>query len=309
MLPPRKVVRHFLLFGTVFGSAFGVIGCRPSDEPSSVFLETGAGPGQVVYPRVIEYSASDDTLFVVDRMARIQHLTKAGKCLAAWRMPEFEAGKPVGASLGPDGNLYVADTHYHRVIVYTPTGAEVRRFGSRGTGTGEFIYPTDIAFDAAGLCYVSEYGDNDRIQVFDATGRVVRTIGSAGSAAGQFIRPQSIAIRDGLLYVADSCNHRVQVLTLEGVVVRVFGGSGDGPGEFRFPYGLTFNPAGNLVITEFGNNRVQVIDAATGKNLRTLGHAGHEPGEFAYPWAAACDGRGDLFVLDSGNNRIQSFSP
>ena len=40
-----------------------------------------------------------------------------------------------------------------------------------GTGPGQFIYPTDVAFDAKGHVFVSEYGDNDRIQVFEPDGK------------------------------------------------------------------------------------------------------------------------------------------
>src|SRR5690606_23523067 len=108
--------------------------------------------------------------FVIDRMARVQHLSRDGEAIGEWRMPKWQMGKPVGLSVGPDGNVYVPDTHYHRVAVYTPDGQEIRQWGSFGLEPGQFTYPTDIAFDSKGRVFVAEYGDNDRIQVFDSQG-------------------------------------------------------------------------------------------------------------------------------------------
>src|SRR5207237_3892786 len=157
-------------------------GCTKSTQPDAIYLETGASEGQVVYPRGITYSPSDDTFFVVDRMARIQHFDHAGHYLNGWRMPNWALGKPVGLSVGPDGNLWIPDTHYHRVVVYTPQGQQRREWGSQGTDPGQFIYPTDVAFDSAGHVFVSEYGDHDRIQVFTPEGKFLYQFGSFGDA-------------------------------------------------------------------------------------------------------------------------------
>ena len=44
----------------------------------------------------------------------------------------------MGVTVGPDGLLYVADTHYQRVLVYDKEGRSVRSFGEFGTGPGQF---------------------------------------------------------------------------------------------------------------------------------------------------------------------------
>jgi DNA-binding beta-propeller fold protein YncE len=285
-------------------------GCERSGSPQAVWLETGPARGQVVYPRAITYSRAAHCFFVVDRLARIQRVEADGSVSLDWRMPQWVNGKPVGLSVGPDGNLYVADTHYSRVVVYSPGGHYLREWGSYGTGEGQFIYPTDVAFDADGNIYVSEYGDNDRIQVFDPrTHRVLRTIGRFGHDDGEFSRPQSILIDSaGLLYVADSSNHRIAVFRIDGTFLRNMGRVGSGPGEFRFPYGLDQDADGNLVVAEFGNNRVQLIDKQSGAGLKTWGAAGRRAGQLACPWAVAVDDSGRVVVVDSGNNRLQVFA-
>jgi DNA-binding beta-propeller fold protein YncE len=282
-------------------------GCGSSKQPDAILCETGNGAGQVVYPRGIDYDAKTDTFFIVDRLARVQQLDRAGHCVSEWRMPEWGNGKPVGLSVGPDGNLWVPDTHYHRIIVYTPEGKEVRRFGKEGTGPCEFIFPTDIAFDKDGFVYVSEYGDHDRIQVFDRQGKYVREFGKFGQGDGEFSRPQSILIDGDTLYATDVSNHRICVFKTDGTWVKNIGSLGSGPGQFRFPYGLAMDEGGRLVVCEFGNNRVQLIDKQTGQGVKVWGSGGREPGELAYPWGVAVDGKGKVVVVDSGNNRLQVF--
>lgn len=282
------------------------MGCDNS-KPKEIWCETGTGPAQVVYPRAIAYKKQDDTFFVIDRMARVQQLSRSGECLNEWRMPNFAHGKPVGVSVGPDGNVYVPDTHYQRVMVYSPDGKLLRSWGENGTGPGQFIFPTDIAFDSKGNVFVSEYGDNDRIQIFAPDGKFLYQIGRFGTGDGEFIRPQSILIDGEALYVADACNHRLQVFKTDGTFVRVMGGVGSGLGEFRYPYGLDQDDRGHLIVCEFGNNRVQLIEKATGRGIKSWGSGGHEPGQLAYPWAVAVDKRDRVIAVDAGNNRLQVF--
>lgn len=284
---------------------FSSLSCGRSSQPDEIWLDTGVGPSQVVYPRAIAYAATDDSFFVVDRRARVQHVDNKGNFLNDWMMPDQRYGKPTGISVGPDGNVYVADTHYHRVRVYSPGGDFLREWGGNGTGPGQFIWPTDVAWDDDGRVFVAEYGDHDRIQVFDAAGKVLYQIGSFGQADGQFSRPQSIIIDGDTLYVADTCNHRIVVFTTDGKFVRNMGGVGDALGQFRFPYGLVMGKSGELVVTEFGNNRVQWVDKETGRGIRTWGAPGREPGQLAYPWSTAVDKRGRAVIVDAGNNRLQ----
>jgi len=305
----RPVATSWRRFGMLVAlmGVFVIGGCGKGNAPDAIWCETGTGPGQVVYPRVITYAPQTRSFFVIDRLARVQHLSADGEPINEWRMPEWEWGKPVGASVGPDGNLWVPDTHYHRVIVYSPTGGEIRRFGSFGRDEGQFILPTDVAFDDQGHVYVAEYGDNDRIQVFDMEGNYLRQFGRFGREDGEFARPQSLLIHNGLVYVTDACNHRIAIFKTDGTWVRNIGSVGTGLGQFRFPYGLAMDSRGRLIVCEFGNNRVQLVDPQTGKGLATWGMGGRGPGELAYPWGVAVDEDDRVVAVDAGNNRLQVF--
>jgi DNA-binding beta-propeller fold protein YncE len=281
-------------------------GCGDPTKPEAIWCETGTGPAEVVYPRAITYDSSSDAFYVIDRVAHVQRLDRNGKCLSEWQMPEWRNGKPVGAAVGPDGNLWVPDTHYHRVVVYQPDGKMLQMFGSEGTGDGQFIYPTDIGFDQDRI-YVSEYGGNDRIQVFDHHWKKLFQFGRFGNGPGEFSRPQTMIFDRGLIYITDACNHRIVVFTTEGKWVRNMGEPGSNLGQFRFPYGLAEDQEGHLIVCEFGNNRVQMIDKETGRGLKIWGSAGRQPGQLAYPWGVAVDKHDRVVAVDAGNNRLQVF--
>ncbi len=298
----------------------------------SVFGGPGLGPGQYFYPRAID--TDGEALWVIDKAARVQRIDPAsGACLAQWRMPEFELGKPTGVTIAPgdDGTplVYIPDTHYARVMVYRPPtsagGAPelVGRFGGYGTGPGQFIYPTDVAVLEAApgeahrveRIYVSEYGDNDRISVFDRDFGFLYAFGSFGDGSDparvEFNRPQSIAIdrERRELVVVDACNHRIGRLTLDGELVRWIGGpdrAGGGPDQLCYPYGLSLRGDGTALVSEFGSHRVHHLDLETGETLGVYGAPGADPGELDSPWGVAeLDGR--VFVLDSRNCRIQAI--
>lgn len=55
---------------------------------------------------------------------------------------------PRDMSLGPDGNLYIADTGHNQVVVANQQDQDIRRWGSESDGDGEFQRPEGIAVDA-----------------------------------------------------------------------------------------------------------------------------------------------------------------
>lgn len=270
-----------------------------------MFGRTGRGAGEFIYPRAID-RAGDGTLVVVDKTGRIQRLTPTGECLKVFRMPAIESGKPVGVTVGDDGNLYVADTHYHRVLVFGPDGREIRRFGRFGQGDGEFIYPTDVAIAEDGRIFVGEYGGNDRISVFDGQGRFLSSFGSFGDGPGQLSRPAALCIdrRRGRLYVADACNHRIAIYDLNGKRQGQIGSVGRGPGQLRYPYDLALLPDGSLVVCEYGNNRLQLF-SPDGRSVGVYGGPGRLRGQLAGPWGVTVDADRKAYVVDALNNRVQ----
>src|SRR5262245_28608765 len=296
--------RHFgrLAAGTVISAAVGGCGgeTAAANVPDKVWGRVGAGDGQFSKPRAIAID-KDDHLYIVDMTARIQVFDADGNFIRVWQTPAHANGRPTGLTFdNRDGNLLVADTHYYRVLTYTPEGKllEERTIGgTMGPGPGEFGFVTDVVRDADGNYFVGEYGEYDRIQKFTPEGKYVLEWGGHGSEPGQFMRPQHLEFdADGLLWVTDSCNHRVQVFDGQGKLVRMCGSPGSEPCQLQYPYCLILDGKGHAYVCEYGNNRVQKF-ALDGKSLACWGTYGRKPGQLNNPWAMVEDSRGRWHVL------------
>lgn len=268
----------------------------------------GLSPGGLLKPRAI--ALINDELFIADMTGRIQVYTLDGEYLRGWTTPESYNGKSSGLAVANDGNLMVADTHYFRMLVYTPAGKllEDRTIGGiNGHGPGEFNFVTDCLQDKEGNYYISEYGEYDRIQKFTPAGKFILQWGSHGGELSQFVRPQKMTIdQDGLIWVADACNHRVQVFDASGSeakLVKHWGTEGEAIGQLRYPYDIVLN-GGYVYLCEFGNHRVQKF-TLDGESLGAWGTNGRRPGELYQPWGCIIDALGRLHVLDSYNHRVQ----
>ncbi len=271
---------------------------RASAVPSAgiqVIGGPGSGEGRFATPRAAALGPTG-WLYVVDKAGRIQCFNAARIFRGEWSTPAVERGRPTGLAVDREGNVLVADTHYHRILRYSSNGKLLGQFGSEGRGPGEFVYPTGIAVAPDGRIFVSEFGGNDRIQVFTPEGKPLHAWGSYGEGPGQFKRPQGIALGGDRLYVADAANHRVQVFSLAGAHLGTWEG-------LKYPYSASVDPEGNVLVAEYGSHRVSKF-RPDGTLVGRAGRAGSAPGELNTPWGALAAGD-RVIVIDSGNHRLQ----
>jgi DNA-binding beta-propeller fold protein YncE len=304
---PRYAFSLFLLLvAAAIGLTFALSG-RGGVEPDLVWGKKGVQDGDLARPRAAAIDPKTGHLFVVDFTARVQMYDLDGTHLGlTFQTPDFRNGRPSGLSIDRDGNLIVADSHYHCVRIYDHTGNKLKKLGGEpGDKPGQFGYVSDCVQDADGFYYISEFGQNQRITKLDQDGEFIACWGEQGTGPLQFNRVRALAIGpDGNLYVADACNHRIQVLTRRGEFVREFGEPGGGPGQMQYPYDVAFGPKGELYVAEYGNHRIQKW-TTDGKSLGTWGKPGRKPGELSNPWALAVDKFGRVHVVDTENHRVQ----
>jgi len=289
-----------------------ISGCEPANASDRgvvhVVGRLGTGPGEFGYPRAITVDRQG-TFFVVDKTGRIQRFDKDGNLERVWSMPEVEAGKPVGLYAHTDGRLFIADTHYHRVLITDRDGNILDSFGREGTGDGEFSLPTDVAIDADGFIYVSEYYVTERISKWSPDFQFIKRFGEAPIEGRRLSRPAAMVFDDEqTLWVADACNHRLVRFSREGAVLAAIGSLGSDPGEMRYPYDVNMTPEGTLLVCEYGGHRLQWFDKE-GTSLKVWGTSGRAPGQLFAPWGAACGADQNVIVVDSLNNRVQMVRP
>lgn len=159
------------------------------------------------------------------------------------------------------GLLYVVDTLAHKIMVFAlETGRLVRKFGSPGTGPGQFNYPTHIFVDRHGRAYVTD-SLNSRVQVFDAEGKYAFHIGSPGDASGHLGVPKGVGVDShGHIYIVDSYFSTIQIFNQNGAFLMDLGGPGQGPGRLQVPTGLTVDSHNRIYVCDSYNNRIQLLE-------------------------------------------------
>lgn len=173
---------------------------------------------------------------------------------------EGELLQPTGIAFdSASRQLYVVDTKANQIRVYSPLGALIRIIGERGTGPGEFNYPTLLWLSPQGRLYVTD-SLNFRVQVLDRDGKFISKFGHVGDGTGDAARQKGVATdHHGHVYVVDSLFHAVQVFDENGRYLLTVGAQGQGRGEFWLPVGIYIDDYDNIYITDTFNKRVQVL--------------------------------------------------
>jgi tripartite motif-containing protein 71 len=215
----------------------------------------------------------------------------------------------------------------------------VTKWGSSGSGDGQFRGPNGIAVDIYDNIYTVDSG-NHRIQKFNDRHSFVAKWGSQGTADGEFVRPFDIALdSSGIVYVTDRrtfSNHTIQGF-YNGKPVISWGSTGSGDGQFRFPTGIAVNSSGYVHIANtasphriqkftYDGNFIGWIGKCTGgsncdltnqrakgfscnANTCTVDNFGSGDGQFQIPTHIAIDPKmGYLYIADMLNHRIQKFT-
>lgn len=181
------------------------------------------------------------------------------------------------------------------------------KWGTAGTGDGEFNGPRDIDVDSLGNIYVVDL-NNNRVQKFGPTGAYITQWGAFGTGNSQFDVPSGITIDSAdNIYVADSGNNRIQKFTTSGVYVSQWGTTGTGDGEFKSPSDIAADSAGNLYVVDTNNDRIQKFNSA-GTYSAQWGTTGSGNGQFNGPEGIAIDSSDNVYIVDLNNSRVQKFS-
>ena len=256
------------------------------------------------------------------------------------RGAEARFDQPTGIAVDASGNLYVADFGNDTIrrispdgVVSTLAGTAGQRGSTDGRGAeARFDGPSGVASDAAGNVYVADSG-NQTIRRITPAGVVTTLAGRAGSPGStdgrgpkaRFFTPWGIACgSDGELFVTDAYNETIRAISPDGLVSTLAGtvgdwGSSDGRGaraRFDCPTGIACDGAGELFVTDSGNNTIRMI--APNGAVSTL--AGRAPStvasadgrgraaRFNTPEGVAWGGAGTLYVTDLDNNTIRKIS-
>ncbi len=185
------------------------------------------------------------------------------------------------------------------------------KWGSRGSGNGEFSSPVRLAVAANGRVYVADWG-NLNVQYFTPT----------GSYLGKWTPRTRLALAfapNRWMYQADVDDCRIQYYDENGSYRGQWGKYGTGPGEFDGPMGLGVAPNRVVDVADTGNRRIQYF-TPTGSYIGEWG-ARDEPtdvavdssGEFHMAYSpdmgvAVAPDNDWVYATDTENHRIQYYT-
>lgn len=229
--------------------------------------------------------------WLVDDAWSARQSVGAGRSARAAPRAPLRYNGPHSVALSSSGDVTI--TTY-----YTPGIHVVGPQGTRLFGTDMLRGPATAHFDHSGRLIVAEYALHSMV-AFDADGVFLGALGGGkyrfqGSAAcrsgvgpGFFDRPHMCrAMPDGTLIVADTWNHRLQKFFAHGDYLGALGGAqlrwqledkapapGAEGGAFKAPVAVSIDSEGCILVTDWGNNRLQLFDA-DGRLLRELSDFG-----------------------------------
>ena len=218
----------------------------------------------------------------------------------------FEA--PAGVALDAAGNLYIAELFGYRVQKLGPRDSTIALIGGPGNGPGQLIQPADVVIDQRQRLWVTDRG-NHRLQWFTLDGGFLGAFGD--TARVEFFNPNGLGLDPNApyLYVADTSHHRIRKFDISGdmpVPVANFGQRGSGPGDLDQPLDVAISRNGEIHISEWGNNRLQIL-SPEGIFRMSFGRTGNQPGQFSAPAGVSVDSLDNIYVSDTFNGRVQKF--
>lgn len=199
-------------------------------------------------------------------------------------------GLPDGVAVDAHGDVFVADTGDNEIDEIAPGAATATVLAGstqagcvNGNGTSaEFNQPTDLALDAAGNLYVTDWNNNvireitsvgttNTVTVLAGGGSGYACAGSATGARGymngtgsaaEFNQPIGVTVdASGNVFVVDNGNNAVREVTPQGVVTTLAGATNPSNGTttiygFSSPWGITEDASSNLYVGDTTNAKV-----------------------------------------------------
>ncbi|HEY5622841.1 MAG TPA: hypothetical protein VIV14_03695 [Gammaproteobacteria bacterium] len=273
------------------------------------------------------------TFVLFDRDGNVAH---------SWGDPDIAPTDVHGCSFDDDDNLWVAGNEDAIVQSYNHDGELLLQIGTKGlfdtndgTMEGQFTNqsrdrlnrPSGAVVDPTnGDIYISDGYGNKRVVVFDKEGNYLRQWGTHATAAERAAKtPGTFAnvvhcielSNEGFVYVCDRQGSRVQVFDKMGNHVRDIHIARtddfvEDPVLRGTAWWVAFSPDEEqryLYVMNGAEEKVHVLDHATGETLSTFGRPGHLLGNFIHGHTIATDSDGNLYVAETNfGRRVQRFN-
>ena len=256
-----------------------------------------------------------------------------------------------GLAVDATGNVYLSDGSSNVIRKITVSDGKITTiagiflgnnvvdptpyFGDGGSASSAHVnIPLAVAVGAGGNVYIADAGNNVVRKILVSTGTITTFagLGAQGyegdggpASSAKLFNPYSVAI-DGSenLYIADSENHVIRKVSASTGIITTIAGNGvqgyQGDGgaatsaNLFSPQGVFVDNAGNVYISDSGNNVIRKVTFSTGiittiAGNGTAGYSGDggpaSSSSLSSPHGLAADAAGNLYIADAVNNVIR----
>ena len=210
---------------------------------------------------------------------------------------------PSGIAICND-DMYVSDTGIHALFQFK-IESDIRfvtKLGTRGTGNGEFYWPTNLAVSTHGDVYVADC-NNNRVQILDSSLQYIRTL-----TEQSIQQPHDIKLTADSVYLLCGISPCIQVFSLTGDMLRSLITLGDQL-QVVEAWHFCLDSDENIIISDCGADDIKAF-TKEGTLIHSIGGRGHEVGTFVYPQGIALNNELNLVVISHNENYgLQIFSP
>ena len=268
--------------------------------------------------------------------------TVAGTADIAGRRARSISLRPWGIAPAPGGTFYVADSEHSQVLRFDPVAdtfsvvAGTTIAGNSGDGgpatDAQLVYPAGVAVDAAGNLFIADAGERVIRRVSAASGEISTVAGGGwnpddGPATDALLQGTwAVTIGpNGDIYILEQDFHRVRRVAAHSGFITTIAGTGtwgyEGDGgpattaQLARPGDVAFDAVGNLYIADSANNRIRIVNTATGI-IGTFAGTGDDGWEavdgqpaiatpLGQPAEIEFDAQGNLLVTEQATGRIR----
>ncbi len=168
-------------------------------------------------------------------------------------------GYPAALTISPQGELFVADHEFNRVLRFAALGSPKSSFGDFNWGEGGLERPAKIMLARNGEVWVSD-SLRHAIMIYDAFGNFVRA-----HQLGAETSPCGLAEWEYGVIVTMRRRHVLLFLNAAGEHVGEYGRRGSSKGAFESPAAVVVlrrarENAAHILVLDSGNNRVQEFE-------------------------------------------------
>ncbi|MFM7496521.1 MAG: NHL repeat-containing protein, partial [Bacteroidota bacterium] len=225
----------------------------------------------------------------------LQQLNQVQTSYHPWWGWNSNLNSPHGIHVDREGNVYVADTEFDRIVKWLSSGGQgiiVAGGNGRGSGNTQLDRPLSVFVDERGWIYASDQG-NHRVSRWipgQGFGTVVAGGRGNGNNLNQLSNPHGIWVNQtGDLFVSDHGNHRIVKWipgSDSGQVVAGGNGAGPMPNQLHYPAGISLNLEGDIFVADRYNHRIQRWSVGHSSGVTVAGGQGSGSGrnQLSYPW-------------------------